>query len=129
MHMRFVPSRRAKSARERRRPTRPATLSLDVRLTDDPVQFYRIPTDERIATSGLKIGGSTMPSNSDDPYVQLEIALTDLLTERDRFIERRLALAVARTRVNKTDVRYWRAVEGAFSLLDSPDVVRLWHDD
>ena len=129
MHMRFVPSRRAKSTRERYDLPAQRRSRQDVRLTDDPIQFYRIPTDERIATSGLKIGGSTMPSNSDDPYVQLEIALTDLLTERDRFIERRLALAVARTRVNKTDVRYWRAVEGAFSLLDSPDVVRLWHDD
>jgi hypothetical protein len=69
-----------------------------------------------------------MPLNADDPYVQLEIALTDLLTERDRFIERRLALAAARARVNKHDERYWLAVEGAFSLLDSPDASRLWRD-
>jgi hypothetical protein len=65
-------------------------------------------------------GGSAMPLNEDDPYVQLEISLTDLLTESDRFIEGRLALAAARARVNKDDVRYWRAIESAFSLLDSP---------
>jgi hypothetical protein len=55
----------------------------------------------------------------DDPYTELETALTDLLTERDRFLERRLRLAAARSRVDKDDPRYREAVETAFSLLDS----------
>jgi hypothetical protein len=70
-----------------------------------------------------------MPPSSDDPYVQLEIALTDLLTERDRFIERRLALAAVRTYVNKEDVRYCRRSKPLFSLLDSSDVLRLLDDE
>jgi hypothetical protein len=60
----------------------------------------------------------------DDPYAELETALTDLLTERDRFLERRLRLAAARS-VNKEDPRYREAVESAFSILDSLDPTSL----
>jgi hypothetical protein len=41
-----------------------------------------------------------------DPYAEFEIALTDLLTERDKFLERRIRFAAARARVNKHDPRY-----------------------
>jgi hypothetical protein len=51
--------------------------------------------------------------------------LTDLLTERDRFLERRLRLAAARSGLNKEDPRYLEAVESAFSLLDSLDLTSL----
>jgi hypothetical protein len=61
----------------------------------------------------------------DDPYAELETALTDLLTERDRFLERRLRLAAARSAVNKEDPRYREAVESAFSILDSLDPTSL----
>jgi hypothetical protein len=66
-----------------------------------------------------------MCANEDDPYVEFEIAFTDLLTERDRFLERRLRLAAARGRVNKNHERYWEAVERAFSVLESPDLISL----
>ena len=66
-----------------------------------------------------------MCANEDDPYVEFEIAFTDLLTERDRFLERRLRLAAARGRVNKNHGRYWEAVERAFSVLESPDLISL----
>lgn len=60
-----------------------------------------------------------------DPYAEFEIALIDLLTERDRFLDRRTTLATARARVNKHDPRYWEAIESAFSVLDSPDLTSL----
>jgi hypothetical protein len=60
-----------------------------------------------------------------DPYAEFEIALTDLLTERDKFLERRIRFAAARARVNKHDPRYWRPFESAFSVLDSPDLPSL----
>ena len=60
-----------------------------------------------------------------DPYAEFETALTDLLTERDRFLERRLRLAAARSGLNKEDPRYLEAVESAFSLLDSLDLTSL----
>lgn len=47
-----------------------------------------------------------------DPNVEFETALTDLLTERDRFLERRLRLAAARSGLNKEvrDIgRRWKA--------------------
>ena len=62
---------------------------------------------------------------SDDPYAEFEIALTDLLTERDRFLERRLGLAAARSAITKDDPRYREAVESAFSVLDSLDLTSL----
>jgi hypothetical protein len=45
------------------------------------------PTAKKIAASGPLNGGGTIPLNADDPCGQFEIALTDSLTERDRFIE------------------------------------------
>jgi hypothetical protein len=54
-----------------------------------------------------------------DPYAEFETALTDLLTERDGFLERRIILAAARSAVNKEDPRYREALESSFSLLDS----------
>jgi hypothetical protein len=66
-----------------------------------------------------------MRATADDPYVEFENAFTDLLTERDRFLERRLRLAAARARVNKNHARYWKAVESAFSVLNLPDVITL----
>ena len=62
---------------------------------------------------------------TDDPYAEFENALTDLLTERDRFLDRRLRLVAARARVNKKDPRYQEAVEGALAVLDSPDLTSL----
>jgi len=62
---------------------------------------------------------------SDDPYAEFETALTDLLTERDRFLERRLRLAAARSGVSKDDPRYRQAVESALSVLDRPDLTSL----
>ena len=60
-----------------------------------------------------------------DPYAEFEIALTDLLTERDKFLERRIRFAAARARVNEHDSRYWEAIESAFSVLDSSDLPSL----
>jgi hypothetical protein len=34
--------------------------------------------------------------NCHDPYAEFEIALTDLLTERDRFLDRRMTFEAAR---------------------------------
>jgi hypothetical protein len=47
------------------------------------------------------------------------------MTERDGFLERRAKLVAARCRLNKEDPRYPKAVENAFSLLDSPDLASL----
>jgi ATP-dependent Zn protease len=60
-----------------------------------------------------------------DPYAEFETALTDLLTERDGFLERRIILAAARSGLNKEDPRYREAVESAFSVLDSLDLTSL----
>jgi hypothetical protein len=50
---------------------------------------------------------------SDDPYAEFENALMDLLTEPDRFLERRLRLRAARARVN----HYMDATGKPFSVL------------
>ena len=55
-----------------------------------------------------------------DPYAEFETE-TDLLTERDKFLERRLV----RSGLNKEDPRYREAVESAFSVLDLPDLTSL----
>ena len=60
-----------------------------------------------------------------DPYAEFENALTDLMTERDGFLTRRLKLAAARAHVDKADPRYLEAIEVAFSVLDSPDLLSL----
>jgi hypothetical protein len=49
-----------------------------------------------------------------DSYDEFENALMDLLTEPDRFLERRLRLRAARARVNHFHGRYWQAVQRAF---------------
>jgi hypothetical protein len=61
----------------------------------------------------------------EDLYSEFAIALTDLLTERDRFLERRLRVAAARAHLDKCDARYWQAIEDALSILDSPDLMTL----
>ena len=59
--------------------------------------------------------------NGDERYEEFERALTDVLTEREYFLERRTRLARARAAVDKHDPRYWEAVESAFSILDSEE--------
>jgi hypothetical protein len=66
-----------------------------------------------------------MHANEDELYTEFENALTDLMTERDGFLTRRLKLGAARARVNKNDPRYLKAVERAFAVLDSPDLLSL----
>jgi hypothetical protein len=63
-----------------------------------------------------------MHATSVDPYDEFENALMDLLTEPDRFFERRLRLRAVRARVNHFHGRYWQAVRRAFSVLDSPEL-------
>ena len=47
------------------------------------------------------------------------------MTERDGFLTRRLNAAAARARLNKADPRYLEAIEVAFAVLDSPDLLSL----
>jgi hypothetical protein len=62
-----------------------------------------------------------MQEHGDERYEEFERALTDVLIEREYFLERRTRLARARAAVHKRDPRYWEAVESAFSVLDSPE--------
>jgi hypothetical protein len=63
--------------------------------------------------------------NCHDYYSEFEATLTDLLTERDGFLERRIKLAAVRASLNKNDARYSQAVERALSVLDSRDLLTL----
>ena len=69
--------------------------------------------------------GSLMRKSGYDPYVELENALTDVLTERDRFVERRIRVAVLRALTTEQDPRYQRAIEDALSVLDTPALINL----
>jgi hypothetical protein len=60
-----------------------------------------------------------------DPYAKFEIALTDLMTERDGFLTRRLKVAAARARLDKGDPRCLEAIEIAFAVLGSPELFGL----
>ena len=66
-----------------------------------------------------------MHQDDGDPYAEFENVLTDLMTERDGFLTRRLKVAAARARVDKGDPRYLAAIERAFAVLDSPDLLSL----
>jgi hypothetical protein len=66
-----------------------------------------------------------MHRNDGDPYAEFENSLTDLMTARDGFLTRRLKVAAARARLNKGDPRYLEAIEVAFAVLDSPDLLSL----
>jgi hypothetical protein len=62
-----------------------------------------------------------MQHDSNEPYLEFERALTDVLTEREYFLARRSRLARARAAADKNDPRYWEAVESAFSAIESID--------
>jgi hypothetical protein len=91
-------------------------------------RHYLIWEEPLIRTVGIcppAKGGSAMHRNDGDPYAEFENALTDLMTERDGFLTRRLKLAAARARVDKANPRYLEAIEVAFAVLDSPDLLSL----
>jgi len=56
--------------------------------------------------------------NDDAKYREFEEALTDVLAEKEYILKRRSRLATARGLVDRTDPRYWEAVERAFSARD-----------
>lgn len=47
--------------------------------------------------------------HGDERYEEFERALTDVLIEREYFLERRTRLARARAAVHKRDPRYWES--------------------
>jgi hypothetical protein len=57
-------------------------------------------------------------SSDDHFYDEFEVALRDVLAEREFKLDRRTRLAKARAAVNKDDPRYRRAVDRAFQVLD-----------
>jgi hypothetical protein len=56
--------------------------------------------------------------NDDAKYREFEEALTDVLSEKEHILKRRARLATARELVDRTDPRYWEAVERAFAARD-----------
>jgi hypothetical protein len=56
--------------------------------------------------------------NDDAKYREFKEALTDVLTEKEHILKRRSQLATAQGLVDRTDPRYWEAVERAFSARD-----------
>ena len=56
--------------------------------------------------------------NDDAKYREFEEALTDVLAEKEYILKRRSRLATARGLVDRTDPRYWEAVDRAFSARD-----------
>jgi hypothetical protein len=56
--------------------------------------------------------------NDDAKYREFEEALRDVLAEKEYILKRRSRLATARGLVDRTDPRYWEAVERAFSVLE-----------